>query len=66
MSRDAFMRWEWEGGTPASTNERGEAVSAEPDAMARVALQPTRAPRGRRAATSSLPPGRRRGNSRER
>jgi hypothetical protein len=66
MSHDAFMRWEWEGGTPASINERGEAVSAEPAATARVAPQPKRDPRGRRAATSSLPPERRKGNSRER
>jgi hypothetical protein len=66
MSRDAFMRWEWEGGTPASINERAEAVSAELAAMARVAPQPTRAPRRRRAATSSLSPGRRQDNGRER
>jgi hypothetical protein len=26
---DALMRWEWEGGTPASVSDRGEAVPAE-------------------------------------
>jgi hypothetical protein len=25
----ALMRWEWEGGTPASVSDRGEAVRAE-------------------------------------
>ena len=30
MSYDALMRWEWEGGTPASVTDRGEeAVRAE-------------------------------------
>ena len=30
MSYDALMRWEWEGGTPASVSERSEATPAEP------------------------------------
>ena len=29
MTYDALMRWEWEGGTPASVSDRGEGVRAE-------------------------------------
>ena len=29
VTRDALVRWEWEGGTPVSVNDPGEAARAE-------------------------------------
>jgi hypothetical protein len=54
MSYDALMRWEWEGGTPASISEPARAKPAEnPD----IRSQPTkRRQRARRVApVSTLP-----------
>ena len=47
MSYDAIMRWEWEGGTPASVSERREATPAEP---VRNALTRPRPANGRQQA----------------
>jgi hypothetical protein len=66
MSHDAVMRWEWEGGTPASINERGEAASAEPAATVRIPPQPNRNASGRPATSSPVPTERRQSDSRER
>jgi hypothetical protein len=41
MSYDALMRWEWEGGTPASVSERREATPAEPVTNSLTRPRPT-------------------------
>jgi hypothetical protein len=42
MSYDALMRWEWEGGTPASVSERDEAARNEPAENTLTLPQPTK------------------------
>jgi hypothetical protein len=56
MSHEAFMRWEWEGGTPAHSDERAEAVSPQPAGSVRTRPQSERPLQARRAATSSPVP----------
>ena len=54
MSYDALMRWEWEGGTPASVIERNKAARAEPAQNTRAEPQPTQGrPRARRVEGAS-------------
>jgi hypothetical protein len=57
MSYDALMRWEWEGGTPASVSERGEATRAEPVKNTLTRPRPTNGRQRARqvAAVSPLP-----------
>jgi hypothetical protein len=55
MSYDAVMRWEWEGGAPASVSERDEATRAEPAEDTLTRQQPTnRVLRTRRVATGAV------------
>lgn len=53
MSHEAFMRWEWEGGTPAHSDERAEAASAQPAGTVRTRPRSKRPLQAPRAATSS-------------
>jgi hypothetical protein len=57
MSYDALMRWEWEGGTPASVSERREAPPAETMRNALTRPRPTNGGQRARqvAAASRLP-----------
>ena len=57
MSYDAIMRWEWEGGTPASVSERREATPAEPvrNALTRPRPRTGVSGRGKLRPVSRLP-----------
>jgi hypothetical protein len=62
MSYEALMRWEWEGGTPASS-------ASEPAQAEDTEVRPRPADRrrlARRGASLSTLSGRRRGDGRER
>jgi hypothetical protein len=65
MSYDALMRWEWEGGTPASVSEPARAKPAE---NTDIRSQPTnrRQPARRVGSVSTLPSGSSQGDGRER
>lgn len=57
MSFDALMRWEWEGGTPASIRDRGEAVHTKPGTDTHTgSLAATRRQKARWATSVSPPP----------
>lgn len=57
MSFDALMRWEWEGGTPASVRNRDEAVHTKPETDTHMGSQAaTGRQKARRAASVSPPP----------
>jgi hypothetical protein len=55
MSFDALMRWEWEGGTPASMRDGDEAAHTKPAKNTRMGSQATNGRDKARRATSVLP-----------
>jgi hypothetical protein len=57
VSHDALMRWEWEGGAPATVSDRNEAGHAEPGKNPPTrSRSPDGCPRGRRVTTVSPRP----------
>jgi hypothetical protein len=58
MSFDALMRWEWEGGAPASIRDRDEAAQTKPAKNMHVGShsQATNRRQKPRRATSVSPP----------
>jgi hypothetical protein len=59
VSDDALMRWEWEGGAPATVSDRDEAGHNEPGKNPPTQPRsPDGRPRGRRLTTVSPRPAR--------
>jgi hypothetical protein len=56
MSFDALMRWEWEGGTPASMRDRDEAAHTKPAKDTHPRSQAANGRQKARRPTSVLPP----------
>lgn len=44
MSYDALMRWEWEGGAPATVSDRGQAERTEPGKDSTIVLKQVAVP----------------------